>query len=373
MRPWLRRALELRPNYVWAASQLFDADLKAGDLDAAQRSLAQLKALSASPATLGREIALLASRGDKRTAFDRFGELIRISGSDGGAIAAATQALYDAGWRYALYEALDNAVHGRSAHAEAGVMWVRVGAAVLRDRFVLSPAVLANETLGLSAARAYLEHLAQKRDRARLGHFLGKHRERLRADAHTWATAGYALLQSSSDAKTCAWLSDWEQRQDLEPWMLLNYALALRNSGRWREAGAVSEHALRLPRDRSTLLHSVWLAADAALAERPVDAIGMLAKISEAQLDAYSRCARHLTLALIGLQEQAQPDAAIRRRSALAEITNAHKILPTLRRHRALGRYADVVLWRLARAHTARKPIAVLIWLWWRAMFAWDA
>ncbi len=41
------------------------------------------------------------------------------------------------------------------------------------------------------------------------------------------------------------WMSDWRQRENVEPWMLFNYCLALRSVGLYPEASAVAEHVTR--------------------------------------------------------------------------------------------------------------------------------
>jgi Tfp pilus assembly protein PilF len=43
VRPWLQRALQLKPDYAWAAGELFDLELDVGNLDAARSVLETLK------------------------------------------------------------------------------------------------------------------------------------------------------------------------------------------------------------------------------------------------------------------------------------------------------------------------------------------
>ena len=75
-RPWLQRALQLKPDYAWAAGELFDLELEAGNLDAARSALETLKTHFPGPTTLGREVELHARRRDKHAAMRRYRELL---------------------------------------------------------------------------------------------------------------------------------------------------------------------------------------------------------------------------------------------------------------------------------------------------------
>ena len=53
-------------------------------------------------------------------------------------------------------------------------------------------------------------------------------------------------------------MSDWPQRTDAKPWMLLNLVYALRGERDDRVAGKVSRHGLQLPPDHCTAYHVLW-------------------------------------------------------------------------------------------------------------------
>jgi tetratricopeptide (TPR) repeat protein len=370
VRPWLERALELRPAYTWAAAELFDHNLQADDLDAAAAALAKLKVHSHSPATLGREIALLARRGEKRDALNLLRELLRVRGDDGGAIQATARALFRVGWHLDLLETLDIAVHDHGTHPAAGSVWVWTSTAIVPKHFFLPRDVLENGSLGRNVAGAYLEFLAQKRDARRVHRFIREHRAWLRADTMSWATTGYALFECLRLRETCEWLADWPQREGLQAWMLFNLVGALRGRGLSRQAAKVGTHAISLPRDRTIPYHCVWLAADAALLGRSEEASQMLAKLTEKQLDPDSRCLWHLTRAVLRLEEVARPDRATSYRAALDEVRSAAQAVKPKDQYRALRRYANRALWRIALMRTRRPAIATLLWLWLRMIVA---
>ena len=139
--------------------------------------------------------------------------------------------------------------------------------------------------------------------------------------------------------------------------MLLNLAVALRNHDLCPQAADVSAHAVSLEPDHATPCHYLWLAADAALARRSEDANQKLGKVDLTQLDPYYRCLRHLTCALLRLDDGPPSDLATKYIDALGEVKNAFKTVQHLRRYRALRRYRDRTLWQLALARRGRPAL----------------
>jgi tetratricopeptide (TPR) repeat protein len=112
------------------------------------------------------------------------------------------------------------------------------------------------------AIQEYLERTAEAPVPWVLRWFIARRRDELRSDTSLWGTVGYALFTIGLDRPTRAWLADWKQRPDAEPWMLLNLGLSLRRSGHPAQAREVSEAALRLRPDNSRMDHVLWLALD---------------------------------------------------------------------------------------------------------------
>lgn len=110
----------------------------------------------------------------------------------------------------------------------------------------------------------YLEALAQHGEADRVRRVLASHGVRLVASDKTWGTAGYALSRLGLDTQAVRWLSDWQGRKGLAPWMLVNLVVSLRCLGRDDEAHDASKRALRLAPDHTTPQHRAWLACDAA-------------------------------------------------------------------------------------------------------------
>ena len=366
VRPWLQRALQLKPDYAWAAGELFDLELEAGSLEAARSALEVLKTHFPSASTQGREIELHARRRDKHAAMRRYRELLRVSGEEREAVRVAASALVAAGWRYDLQEALDIAVRDPATHPSAGTVWVNVSLDILGSRFMPPREVLENGALGRAAGEAYLEDLAKTRSKTRLLRFVRRMRGWLAADTPTWGAVGYALLEAGLTERARRWLGDWRGREGVKPWMLLNAACALRDQGEDADAAAVSRHALSLPPDHARTSHELWLAADAALAGWHEEATQRLARVQMAESDTYYQSLMLLAQALLVMDEPARGAASDRYLEALALLRRARAVQRSTRRYPALRRMVDRTLWRAALTRAGRPALAapLFCWLW---------
>lgn len=366
VRPWLQRALQLKPDYAWAAAELFDLELEAGNLEAARGALDLLKTHFPSASTLGREVELHARRRDKHAAMRRYRELLRITGEDRDAIRVAANALVAAGWRYDLQEALDIAVRDPATNPAAGAVWVNVSLEVIGKRFMPAREALENGALGRLAGATYLEALAKTRDRAGLRRFVRRMRGWLAADTETWGTVGYALLEAGLTDRARRWLSDWRGREGVKPWMLLNAACALRDQGDDPDAAAVSREALSLPPDHAHSSHELWLAADAAYAGWVEEATARLERGRTDEPETYYQCLLLLVQALLLLDDPARGAPGARYGEALALVRRAMAVQRNARHYPALRRMLDRTLWRAALTRAGRTALAVplFVWLW---------
>jgi hypothetical protein len=99
-------------------------------------------------------------------------------------------------------------------------------------------------------------------------------------------------------------MADWRNRADAESWMLVNTAEAYRALKHDPEAREVHKHALRLQsRAEPRSIHSLWLAADAALAGEMADATALRARVDPAALRPCHQFLRGLVDALMAARE----------------------------------------------------------------------
>jgi len=117
------------------------------------------------------------------------------------------------------------------------------------------------------AIEAYANALGKTEDRRGLHEWVDQYYDLLRKDTMTWGSIGSNFSAAQDDRGVVEWMNDWEDRDDAQPWMLINLALALRGLGKFKEANRVNQHAVdELVPDYTSGFHSLWLIMDEALA-----------------------------------------------------------------------------------------------------------
>ncbi len=269
-----RRALELAPDYTYAATALFDEALSNGNAEEAEFALSFLRRHGPPEPCLARETQAAARYTGQAAAVEFFRRLCVTPTADRHSLDLAMGALREAGWSRQATETAMAALSEPSCSPEVG--------AALMDRYGASQDWLSCRKLlrrvpldtraGQAVAIAYIRQLARARRRRALRSFLAEHGAALQADPVRWGEAAHYLLDVNAHSEVLRWMKDWQRRPDLKPWMLLNLAVSLRNRGRWSEAAQVSARALTLPADHCTGFHRAWLALDAALDGRREEA-----------------------------------------------------------------------------------------------------
>ena len=145
---------------------------------------------------------------------------------------AADAAFGNAGWTRRVERIYDKALERNDVDPMVATLWSQRW--VARPRLRPFPkklgTLLARGEVGRRAAVVYFKSLGRLRASRRISACVRRHRQALRADAECWGIVGYALL--SIEKRRCAvtWMSDWPERADAQPWMLLNLVYVLRGS-----------------------------------------------------------------------------------------------------------------------------------------------
>jgi hypothetical protein len=113
-----------------------------------------------------------------------------------------------------------------------------------------------------AGAYPFINAMANARAGLPVRRLISRHREVLRKHTRLWGSIGFALLARGRRRACIEWLSDWEQRGDAEPWMLLNLVNCLRSLGRAQEARKVQLSALSKKADHAHVKYIIWLAFD---------------------------------------------------------------------------------------------------------------
>jgi tetratricopeptide (TPR) repeat protein len=267
--PVFKRALALAPAYEFVGSSLFDLQLENSEYSDAAATIAILKQHTDSPRVTAREVQLAARQNNREVALERLTRLCATAAGEPAALEGALPEIDNAGWRAAADDVLRESIESAEAAREVGSIWVRRRIAVgdwswQRDLPKLVPCGPAGE----QTVNEYLALLAQGKRKWALDWFVFRNRSWLRANTFAWGSVGYAFMALGNNRKAAKWMSDWQNRAGLEPWMLQNLATGLRELGHDRQAADVSRRAISLPPDVATPTHRLWLAADAVLAQR---------------------------------------------------------------------------------------------------------
>ncbi|MBC8870396.1 MAG: tetratricopeptide repeat protein [Planctomycetes bacterium] len=261
-----QRAVELNPAYEFAGNGLFDIQFEDNDLSAAAETISALRTHSGSPFVTAREAQLAAKQGTEEEACDALKRVALMASDSPWPISAAVESLVSAGWEGAAEQTLENLLFNEDVHVEAASQWVKLCAA-RRDWKCADqlPKLCERGEIGLQATYTYVEALLQAGNAVKLKRFFRENESWLREHTFAWGSAGYGLTGLREYRVAAEWQSDWRDREDLEPWMLVNVAEGLRAIGRDAEAVEASQLALSMPPAYGQHLHYLWLAVDEAL------------------------------------------------------------------------------------------------------------
>lgn len=270
-----QRAMEISPGYQFAGLSLFDEQMNGGELDAAARTLEVLKKHANDELVTARVVQLAAQQGDRDTARNALIELTESKSDTTWPLDSATAAMTEARWGADVDRVLVKAMESPTVCPCVGAVWAR-RCIERREWNCLDrlEALLQRGEVGKSALRSCLESLARARQRKRVHRLIRRFRKQLASDTQLWGTAGYALASIEAYRDAASWMKDWRNRNDLQPWMLLNLSIALRGTGNDAEAYQAALRAVKLPPDHTTKFHRIWLMLDEAIGESWVSVQG---------------------------------------------------------------------------------------------------
>jgi len=124
-----------------------------------------------------------------------------------------------------------------------------------------------------------------------------------------WGKVGYALACAGRHQEVTEWLSDWQARSKVEPWMLDNLLIAYQQTGRDAEAAALIQEVRRRPRHSGGLVRfDLFHALHETCAGNPQPGRHLLATTLASQLDHYETALHtFLSVALDFLPESGPP------------------------------------------------------------------
>jgi tetratricopeptide (TPR) repeat protein len=361
----LQRALALKPDYEYAAFELVDRALEAGEPQRAEQILDGLSHHSAAGGIGLRRIRLAGYRRDRAAALARLRELL-LRHADADTAQGALSELDRWGWKAEGERSIDALALDPRGHADLGTLWVtrRQHRRATPWQYAGLAAVLANPVCAQPAARAYLRSQA-KRSSLRVRLFVWRHAQLLARDDETHALVGYALLEAGAAHAVAAWFRRFPPRPGTPGWGLLNLVAALFETGREEEAARWSRAALDRAADHAAGSHRSWLALHAARTGNLQEAQSLLQQCEGAEPGTYYQFVHCLTRALIAA---ASLPAAPALETGMNELRRARALLPGYRNDRVLGRLASDTVRAIAGAGAGGNA-ALGAWLafkiWW--------
>jgi tetratricopeptide (TPR) repeat protein len=299
------RALELHPDYVFAARELLDLQLNDADRSLPEKTIAHIQA-HFSPAEHRRAaLLLLCAKRDYAAATAAFRNLVSLPDATSFHLHNALDVLIKAGLDKPARQILTARLSDPAAHPDTPGLWLT--AQHTRPAYLtalsfhrLRPAAPHQASL----VSQYIEHLAQKRAWVCMLLLRGVRRKPLRESTEAWGQLGYGFASLAFHRTTIHWLRDWRTREKgVYPYMLSNLALSLFTLNRPQRALDVVRHALQLPPDGTYTKLTGWLALESALSgntQAARDALGLAAPPAS---NTFNQCLHALASTLVAFQE----------------------------------------------------------------------
>lgn len=285
-----RRALTLDGANLYAGLHLADLLLDRPDADAAAQVLRELRAHASDPLIALREVSVAVVKQDRDAAASALEKLFEDPEASEELIAEAVRRAYDFLERTRQLTGLVRKF-ARSPKtltpAAAATCVTHLGhIGEWGEAIELVDAVRPIEQVNVAAAIAYVQRAAAVGKRKMLDRFLETYDRWAQEDDQLWGMTGFSLRILGDMKRTVTWLSGWQEREHVEPWMLLNLTIALRTLRRDEEAAEITRQALALPVDGASSGHAVWSALDCALAGDVERAQTLMEGIDPDSLDA---------------------------------------------------------------------------------------
>jgi hypothetical protein len=284
----------------------------------------------------------------------------------------AAKALRDSGYKQELSQVLREAITWPESHPRVGALWVRrLVASNNWDRTYpkTMDELCRNGEIGHCALIEFLETVSAKGRRNLIREAVRRHSTWLRKDPVGWGTAARALASVRLYKMAANWMSDWRTRGDLDLPVHYSLCLALRGSGREKEAHEIVQQALARPgADQQFPVLRLWLAQEETLQGHTERAAAELKEMHQLGGDDDSVGLFYLTRGVIRVQ-RAKPED---RREAFAAAYD--RIRDQFRRHRIYQR--DLMLRRQYRRCLSRMArdsgkLGVALMVNWRSADRW--
>ncbi|MDB6056261.1 MAG: bepA 16, partial [Verrucomicrobiales bacterium] len=262
-----KAVLAIDPTDQYSAEQLFNLQLDAGDESGAAETLALMRTHQPGGRMIADEIVLRLRKGEDNEALKLFEQLCTMPDADAEPVNAAFSALRKNRMTAHGMKIMKRVLRTQGCHRKLGV--------VLMNHYVLNHEHfraayqlerIADSEVKREAANLLADSVGKKTSPTVLRMVVSYCRATFLSSDEAWGHVGYGLASWHKHRATVSWLSDWEGRKEVEPWMLFNLCLALRQRGKYEECVRVSNHILqRWPHHDGSNDVQMFLAIESAI------------------------------------------------------------------------------------------------------------
>jgi hypothetical protein len=284
---------------------------------------------------------------------ERLRSLCLTKGEDVSALENATRQLRKSGYKQELSQVFREAIWWPESHPHVGALWMRrlLSSNNWDRRYPKTMDELCRHgEIGRHALIEFLETVPGKNRMALVREAVRKHARWLRKDAKGWGVAARALVAVRLYSQATKWMADWRKRPELDLPLLHCLTLALRGTGKERQAEQVIQLALaRDGVDQEFSIFHLWQAQEDALKGDPTKAAAHFKAVHPEGWDDDSLVLYYLVRGVIRVQRADSESRGDTFRSAY------HRVLDQLGRRRIhkcdlmLRRQYRRCLWRMGR------------------------
>lgn len=303
----LERALRVAPDYRFALQKLFWIHIEEGDFEMAEKVVNDARPHLTNIDFLSRAFILGCRRKHWTVAWTTLDAILRDPEDDENVSIRVQNevGLVSGKLRRDAEACIVNALRTSKPNVNAGRLYV--ASCEIADKLPkkdILRLVPADSEAGTRMHVRYLSHLARRwtanhktiegfiglREWWRLRQLMKQHREWLRKEPRLYGSVSYILHTMNRTKETIDWLSDWRDRDDLEPYMLNNLLLCLQAKGRKDEAAAVVARGMILAEHNETKMRfHIWAAIEHALNNDEASASVCLDAVNRGELDSFGK------------------------------------------------------------------------------------
>ncbi|MDF1816260.1 MAG: tetratricopeptide repeat protein [Verrucomicrobiales bacterium] len=291
------KAFKIDPNYIYAGWHLIRLKIEKKDYDDAAGLLETFEYHNPSDSAPAEMRCLYNFSTDQEDKIESFEKLMLCDDISEEALLRVEELMRenDLGSQiYPTYKKIIESGKGQNPNTAARWAAFQIYFSVPELEEILHRVSLKPETNYSAWREAVLELCAAERHRDAIG-LIKRNQAVFTADSGLWAIAGHTYRLAKKDKHTVTWMSDWKEREDIRPWMMLNLTNALFMTRGIQAAGPVFKYSAdQLPPDHDSFAHHVGAAYFEAANSNFEEAERHLAEADSGVLNEYFQHFYHL-------------------------------------------------------------------------------